>query len=92
MKLSLVVPCYNEEDVIYDFYKETKRVFENKVENDVPARYAVRVPVIQIAGNRVVPRVTSSLLGDGDFFMKGYRYEREITGNQGKSHRENQVL
>lgn len=33
MKLSLVVPCYNEEDVIYDFYKETKRVFENKVEN-----------------------------------------------------------
>lgn len=33
MKLSLVVPCYNEEDVIYDFYKEIKRVFENKVEN-----------------------------------------------------------
>ena len=36
-------------------------VFENKVENDVPARYAVRVPVIQIAGNRVVPRNHSSL-------------------------------
>ena len=33
MKLSLVVPCYNEEDVIYNFYKETKRVFENKVES-----------------------------------------------------------
>ncbi len=33
MKLSLVVPCYNEEDVIYDFYKETKRVFEDKVES-----------------------------------------------------------
>ncbi len=33
MKLSLVVPCYNEEDVIYDFYKEVKRVFENKVES-----------------------------------------------------------
>ncbi len=33
MKLSLVVPCYNEEDVIYDFYKEVKRVFENKVKS-----------------------------------------------------------
>lgn len=33
MKLSLVVPCYNEEDVIYDFYKETKKVFENKAES-----------------------------------------------------------
>ena len=42
-------------------------VFENKVENDVPARYAVRVPVIQIAGNRVVPRFISSLFR-GDFF------------------------
>ena len=28
-------------------------VFENKVENDVPARYAVRVPVIQIAGKKL---------------------------------------
>ncbi len=42
--------------------------FENKVENDVPARYAVRVPVIQIAGNRVVPRFISSLFR-GDFFI-----------------------
>lgn len=33
MKLSLVVPCYNEEDVIYDFYKEVRKVFDNKVEN-----------------------------------------------------------
>ena len=33
MKLSLVVPCYNEEDVIYDFYKEVRKVFENKVES-----------------------------------------------------------
>ena len=33
MKLSLVVPCYNEEDVIYEFYKETKRVFAEKVES-----------------------------------------------------------
>lgn len=31
MKLSLVVPCYNEEEVIYDFYKEVKKVFEDKV-------------------------------------------------------------
>ncbi len=33
MKLSLVVPCYNEEEVIYEFYKEVRRVFENKVED-----------------------------------------------------------
>lgn len=33
MKISLVVPCYNEEDVIYDFYKEVRKVFENKVES-----------------------------------------------------------
>ncbi len=33
MKLSLVVPCYNEEEVIYDFYKEVKRVFENKIDS-----------------------------------------------------------
>lgn len=33
MKISLVVPCYNEEDVIYDFYKEVRRVFEDKVES-----------------------------------------------------------
>lgn len=31
MKLSLVVPCYNEEDVVYDFYKETNKVFAGKV-------------------------------------------------------------
>lgn len=33
MKLSLVVPCYNEQDVIYEFYKEVKKVFENKVDS-----------------------------------------------------------
>ena len=33
MKVSLVVPCYNEEEMIYEFYKETKRVFEDKVES-----------------------------------------------------------
>lgn len=33
MKISLVVPCYNEEDVIYDFYKEVRKVFDNKVES-----------------------------------------------------------
>ena len=33
MKLSLVVPCYNEEEVIYEFFKETRRVFENKVDD-----------------------------------------------------------
>lgn len=32
MKLSLVVPCFNEEDVIYDFYKEVNTVFEGNVE------------------------------------------------------------
>ena len=33
MKISLVVPCYNEEDVVYDFYKEVRKVFDNKVES-----------------------------------------------------------
>ncbi len=33
MKLSLVVPCYNEEEVIYEFYKEVRKVFENKIED-----------------------------------------------------------
>lgn len=33
MKLSLVVPCYNEEDVIFDFYKEVRTVFENKIDD-----------------------------------------------------------
>lgn len=33
MKVSLVVPCYNEEDVIYDFYKEVRKVFENKIDS-----------------------------------------------------------
>lgn len=33
MKLSLVVPCYNEQDVIYDFYKEVKKVFEGKIDS-----------------------------------------------------------
>ena len=28
MKLSLVVPCYNEEENICAFYKEAKRVFD----------------------------------------------------------------
>lgn len=31
MKLSLVVPCYNEEDVVYDFYKEVNNVFSGKI-------------------------------------------------------------
>lgn len=33
MKLSLVVPCYNEEDVVYEFYKEVNRVFEDRVDS-----------------------------------------------------------
>ena len=33
MKLSLVVPCFNEEDVVFNFYKEVKSVFEGKIEN-----------------------------------------------------------
>lgn len=33
MKISLVVPCYNEEDVVYDFYKEVRKVFDDKVES-----------------------------------------------------------
>lgn len=33
MKVSLVVPCYNEEAVVYDFYKETRKVFDGKVES-----------------------------------------------------------
>ena len=33
MKLSLVVPCFNEEDVVYDFYKEVKAVFQGKADD-----------------------------------------------------------
>lgn len=33
MKLSLVVPCFNEEDVVYNFYKEVKDVFNGKVDD-----------------------------------------------------------
>lgn len=33
MKLSLVVPCYNEEDVIYEFYKEVRRVFNGNIDD-----------------------------------------------------------
>lgn len=33
MKLSLVVPCFNEEEVVYDFYKEVNTVFDGKVED-----------------------------------------------------------
>lgn len=33
MKLSLVVPCFNEEDVVYDFYKEVNAVFDGNVED-----------------------------------------------------------
>ena len=33
MKISLVVPYYNEEDVVYDFYKEVRKVFDDKVES-----------------------------------------------------------
>ena len=31
MKLSLVVPCYNEEGNVEKFFSETNRVFENRV-------------------------------------------------------------
>lgn len=31
MKLSLVVPCFNEEEVVYDFYKEVNNVFSGKI-------------------------------------------------------------
>lgn len=33
MKLSLVVPCFNEEEVVYDFYKEVRKVFEGKIDD-----------------------------------------------------------
>ena len=33
MKLSLVVPCYNEEGNVEKFYSEVKKVFSGKVEN-----------------------------------------------------------
>lgn len=33
MKLSLVVPCYNEEASVKRFFDEVNKVFENKVEN-----------------------------------------------------------
>lgn len=33
MKLSLVVPCYNEEDVVYNFYKEVKNVFDGEIDD-----------------------------------------------------------
>ena len=33
MKLSLVVPCFNEEEVIFDFYKEVRTVFEGKIDD-----------------------------------------------------------
>ena len=33
MKLSLVVPCFNEEDVVYNFYKEVKNVIESKTDD-----------------------------------------------------------
>ena len=31
--LSLVVPCYNEEGNVENFFSEVNRVFENKVED-----------------------------------------------------------
>lgn len=33
MKLSLVVPCYNEEDNVEKFYLETEKVFKDKVDD-----------------------------------------------------------
>ena len=30
MKLSLIIPCYNEEDNIESFYKEVEKTFINK--------------------------------------------------------------
>ena len=33
MKLSLIVPCYNEEGNVEKFFSEVNRVFENKVED-----------------------------------------------------------
>lgn len=33
MKISLVIPCYNEEDVVYNFYKEVRTVFDGNVES-----------------------------------------------------------
>ncbi|MCM1284648.1 MAG: glycosyltransferase family 2 protein [Acetobacter sp.] len=32
MKLSLVVPCYNEEDNVEKFYRETEKVFKGKID------------------------------------------------------------
>jgi glycosyltransferase involved in cell wall biosynthesis len=33
MNLSLVVPCYNEQDNVAEFYKQVKKAFENKVDD-----------------------------------------------------------
>ena len=33
MKLTLVVPCFNEEESIINFYSEVTRVFKDKVED-----------------------------------------------------------
>ncbi len=33
MKLSLVVPCFNEEEVVYDFYREVNTVFDGCVDD-----------------------------------------------------------
>lgn len=33
MKISLVVPCFNEEDVVYNFYKEVRTAFDGNVES-----------------------------------------------------------
>lgn len=33
MKLSLVVPCYNEEGNVEKFYSEVKKVFDGKVDD-----------------------------------------------------------
>ena len=33
MKLTLVVPCFNEEESIIEFYSEVTRVFRDKVDD-----------------------------------------------------------
>ena len=33
MKLTLVVPCFNEEESVIEFYSEVTRVFKDKVED-----------------------------------------------------------
>ena len=65
MKLTLVVPCFNEEESVIEFYSEVTRVFKDKVEdyelvfvND--GRYSELYTKRQIMSRLSISRVTSA--------------------------------